>query len=363
MGYKANFEVVLFDFYRWTRKVSGMKKRRKAFGKKPFSNALTKEQEKEVLAFYKPYAKPSLDFHRYFTGVSGVFHASYIPQDILIGYIDPYFNDIIAAKFYDNKTCYDALFHDIPQPRTLLKRVNNIWLDSDNRPLFKEGNTNLSDGVSFSVNIGCFVKEAQKSSGGSGVNYIPPGQFSFQKVLEIANEYNTDVIVQEELVQHEGMARLHQSSLNTLRIYSVLGKNGNTTIYSAVVRMGSGNGKLDNYSAGGLTCGIQSNGRLRKYGYNKTFEKMDRHPTSNIEFSEYEIPNYKEAVGLVKKAHPMIAHFRSVAWDIAIRKDGTPVLIEANLCRGGIDSLQLNNGPLYGEDTIKILNEVFGRNN
>ena len=359
MGYKANFEEKLFDFCRWTHKVSGMKKRINDFKKKPFSNALTKEQEKEVLSFYKPYAKPSLVFHRYFTGVSGVFHASYIPQDLYVGYIDPYFNDILAAKFYDNKTNYDALFHGIPQPRTILKRVNGIWMDGDNSPLY-EGD-DLKKDLRLSIDKGCFVKEAQNTSGGSGVTYIPQGQFSMQKVLEIAKKYKTDIIVQEELIQHEDIARLHASSLNTLRIYSVLGKDGNATIYSAVVRMGAGNAKLDNYSAGGLTCGIQPDGRLRKYGYNKKFEKMECHPTSKVVFENYVIPNYQGAVELIKKAHPMVPHFRSIAWDIAIRQDGVPVLIEANLCRGGIDSLQLNNGPLYGNDTKKILDEVFGK--
>ena len=57
----------------------------------------------------------------------------------------------------------------------------------------------------------------------------------------------------------------------------------------------------------------------------------------------------------------MVPHFRSIAWDIAIDENGTPVLIEANFCRGGIDSLQVNNGPLYGKDTKKILDEVFGK--
>ena len=360
MGYKEKFEEKLFDFCRWTHKVSGMKKRINDFKKKPFSNALTKEQEKEVLSFYKPYAKPSLVFHRYFTGVSGVFYPNYIPQDLYVGYIDPYFNDIIAAKYYDNKTNYDSLFHGIPQPKTLLKRVNGIWTDGDNLPIYSE-NCQQSDDVKLSVNTGCFVKEAQKTAGGSGVTYIPQGQFSFKKVLDIVSQYDTDIIVQEELIQHEAIARLHKDSLNTLRMYSVLGKDGNATIYSAVVRMGAGNAKLDNYSAGGLTCGIQPNGRLRKYGYNKKFEKMECHPTSKVVFSEYEIPNYQGAVELIKKAHPMVSHFRSIAWDIAIRQDGVPVLIEANLCRGGIDSLQLNNGPLYGNDTKKILDEVFGK--
>jgi len=75
----------------------------------------------------------------------------------------------------------------------------------------------------------------------------------------------------------------------------------------------------------------------------------------------YQLPSYDKAVELVKKTHPRIAHFRSVSWDIAIVEDGTPVLIEANLCRGGIDLLQLNNGPLFGDDTKIILDEVFGK--
>ena len=357
MSYKARFEEKLFDFCRWAHKVSGMRKRINDFKKKPFSNALTKEQEKEVLDFYKPYKKPSLFFHRYFTGVSGSFYVSYIPQDLYVGYIDPYFNDILAAKFYDNKTIYDALFHGIPQPKTVLKRVNGIWMAGDNYPVFDADA--LRRECCLSVEGGCFVKEAQTTAGGSGVIYIPKGQFSIQKVMEIVRKYKTDIIVQEELIQHEDIARLHASSLNTLRMYSVLGKDGNATIYSAVVRMGSENAKLDNYSAGGLTCGIQPDGRLRKYAYNKKYEKMECHPTSKVVFEDYVIPNYQGAVDLIKKAHPMIAHFRSIAWDIAIRQDGTPVLIEANLCRGGIDSLQLNNGPLYGNDTKIILDEVF----
>ena len=125
--------------------------------------------------------------------------------------------------------------------------------------------------------------------------------------------------------------------------------------------MGIGDSKLDNYSAGGMTCGIREDGCLRKYCINKKGEKLEAHPTSHTVFEGYRIPSYDKSLALIKKAHPMIAHFRSIAWDIAIDEDGEAVLIEANLCRGGIDSLQVNNSPLYGKDTKKILDEVFGR--
>ena len=208
---------------------------------------------------------------------------------------------------------------------------------------------------------GIFVKEAQTSSGGQGVTYVAESELSVSKILEITRTIKTDVVIQKELRQHKDMAVLNESSVNSLRIYSVLGLNGIVKIYSAVVRMGIDGGKLDNYSAGGVTCGIKDDGTLRKYCYDKYGTKSEEHPSSHVRFEGFVIPSYEQAKQLVYKAHPMIAHYRSIAWDIAIREDGVPVLIEANLCRGGIDSLQVNNGPLYGEDTKKILDEVFGK--
>jgi len=57
----------------------------------------------------------------------------------------------------------------------------------------------------------------------------------------------------------------------------------------------------------------------------------------------------------------MVPHFRLVSWDFAINEEGHPVMIEANLNLGELDFHQLNNGPVFGEDTKKILDEVFGK--
>ena len=357
MGYKANAEKALFDLYRWMRKVSGQKKRIKEFSAKQISGSLTKEQEQQIREFYAPYEVPNMVFHKYFTSVSGKFYPEYIPQDLYIAYIDSHFNDIIAAKYYENKCNYGALFTGIRQPATVLKRVNNIWMDGACNPVLPE---NMDDLLKRNAS-GVFVKEAQVSAGGHGVTYLSDTDATAEQILEIAKKIPTDIIVQAEIRQHEAMAKLNPSSVNSLRIYSVLHKNGEVIVYSAVVRMGVGDNKIDNYSAGGMTCGITEDGHLRKYGYNRLMDQYTEHPTSNISFEGYTIPNYQQAIELVKKSHPMVAHFRSIDWDIAIGEDGDPILIEANMCRGGIDSLQVNNGPLYGKDTKKILDEVFGK--
>lgn len=357
MGFKQKGEKIYQDIYIYIRRASAIKRRVDEFNKKGTPKVLTPDQKKVIREYYAPYKIPNMVFHNYFTERSGEFYPEYIPQDIYVGYIDPYFNDIIAAKYFDNKCLYPALFHRIKQCRNVLMRINGIWTDEEYNPVTPDRIETILE----ESEDGLFVKEAQTTAGGEGVTYLSKDILSFEEIRNIASKYSTDVVVQKELRQHKDIERLNSSSVNTLRIYSVLGQDGVVTVYSAVVRMGIGDSKLDNYSAGGMTCGIREDGCLRKYCINKKGEKLEAHPTSHTVFEGYRIPSYDKSLALIKKAHPMIAHFRSIAWDIAIDEDGEAVLIEANLCRGGIDSLQVNNGPLYGKDTKKILDEVFGR--
>ena len=356
MSLKNKMEQFYENFFDTIRTASAKKTRIKQFRHKSSKNALTKVQIKEVKAFYKPYRIPNMVFHRFFTEKSGIFHANYLPQDIYI-YVDTYLNDLHAAKHIDNKCYYDMFFHNIPQPQLILKRMNGIWMDGAGNVV----NSDMMRTILNSEKDGIFVKEAQVSAGGHGVMFVGSPDEAYDKTIEFSKRFKTDIVIQKKLSQHADFAKINSSSVNSLRIYSILGKDGVTKIYSSVLRMGVGDSKVDNFASGGVSCGIQENGTLRKYAYNKRGERVTEHPTSGIVFEGYPIPSWEKAVALVKRAHPTIAHFRSVSWDIAITENGEPVLIEANLCRGGIDLLQMCNGPLYGDDTTMILDEVFGK--
>lgn len=316
---------------------------------------MTKEQQDAVRKFYAPYKAPNLVFHEYFTEKTGEFYENYIPIDLYVGYIDPYYNDIKAAKYIDNKCYYEYFFHSIPQPDTLVKRVNGLWLNEKNIPVSFE-----QIGAIIAEEEGVFLKECEGTAGGFGVTYISKCDDMLGKLISVSSSISTDIIVQKTIKQHIDMASVNPSSVNSLRIYSILERDGTVHPYSSVFRVGVGETKVDNYSSGGLSIGITEEGYLRKYGYNKKAERFEKHPSTGVTFEHYKLPSYDRAIDLVKKAHVLIPHFRSVSWDIAINEEGMPILIEANLCRGGIDLLQLSNGPLFGRDTKKILDEVFG---
>lgn len=350
MGFKEKGDKLYEDLYDVVRRKSAISRRVNEFKKKTSGGQLTDEQKKETQKFYSQYKTPNLVFHEFFTEKTGEFHVDYIPIDLYVGYIDPYFNNIKEAKYVDNKCYFGTLFHSIPQPVILAKRVNGMWMTGDNQIIPFERIEEL-----ISEEDGVFFKEAQTSAGGHGVTFIQKSANMLSEIKKVAVTTPTDVLIQRRIIQHERMAAINPSSVNTLRVYSVLGLDGSVTNYSTVLRTGVGETKVDNYASGGLSVGVTDDGRLKKYGYNKKGERVEKHPTTGLVFEDYEIPSFNKVIALVQKAHPMVPHFRSVSWDVAISADGSPILIEGNLCRGGIDLLQLSNGPLYGTDTKKYL--------
>ena len=78
-------------------------------------------------------------------------------------------------------------------------------------------------------------------------------------------------------------------------------------------------------------------------------------------FDGFDVPSYDKALSLAILGASLIPHFRLVSWDIAIDVNGDAVLIESNMRKGSINFHQFNNGPLFGDLTEKVLDEVLGK--
>ena len=312
---------------------------------------LTKEQKRQIMDYYKPYFKSKALFHEFYTEKTGKFYVNYIPDDIYYCYIDPFFNDWEKAKYIDNKCIYQNLFPDVLQPEILIKKMNGLWFDSSNNIVSK----NDINRVLVNENE-LFIKQATESEGGHGVFYYNKDNDFWSIVRKIPDK--EDIVVQRVVKQHKRLNDLNNSSVNTIRVLSLLTLSG-VKIYSCILRMGINGSKVDNASSGGITCGITNNGKLKNVAFSKSGKKYFKHPDSNIAFLDYEVPGFKAIVELVLMLHCNIPHFRLVSWDFAVNENERPVLIEANLHYGELDFHQLNNGPIFGDDTCKILEEVF----
>jgi hypothetical protein len=321
-------------------------------------NGVTAQEWKSIKEFYKKYTKVNKVFFDFYTQKTGQFHKNYIPDDIYYCKIDPYFNNWNAAYVLDNKCYYDSwYFKDINMPKTIAKCINGMWSVPQNDEWAFISKEQACELISKQD---CFVKQATLSMGGHGVSKIKEGTPTEEISKQLAL-YGKDIIVQEAVVQSDEMKKLNPHSVNTTRFISLLDKDGSVKVYSTIVRMGINESVVDNASSGGITCGIQPDGRLKPVAYATSGTKYDKHPSTGIAFSDVVIPSYNKIFALVEKLHKRFPYFRLLSWDVAIDKNDEPLLIEVNLYWGELDFHQLNNGPLFGEDTEKILAEVFGK--
>ena len=72
------------------------------------------------------------------------------------------------------------------------------------------------------------------------------------------------------------------------------------------------------------------------------------------------VPGIASAHAMVKKLHPVMGRFRLASWDIAVDEEGEAVLLETNVSLSVISDIQACAGPLFGDQTRKIVEEVFG---
>ena len=163
-----------------------------------------------------------------------------------------------------------------------------------------------------------------------GVIYMDGIQRSIDDLIDAV--LSADYIIQERVVQHERMAALCPSSVNTIRLQTVMDKEGNVIPFGPGVRIGRQGSFVDNWAKGGVFVGIDAEteqlkdiGILKpKYG-----TKVMEHPDTHIPFKGYLIPFYHEAEQMVVELHKRMYRSHSIGWDIAITENG-PVIIEGN---------------------------------
>lgn len=279
------------------------------------------------------------------------FDARYLPLDIQYCFIDDWFNDTRSAWALDDKNFYDLYFHDVNRPKTIARIVTNRFFDENYDNLSIE---HVVERCSECKSV--ILKPAIGKSGGNGIQFwnLNDGKDVLIKLLSERDNF----IIQEVIRQHAEICKIYPYSINTIRIVTCH-YDGKTSVLSSVIRMGVNGNKLDNAGQGGLFCGINEDGSLKKYAYTKTGDAVTSHPQGAV-FSGSRIPNYDKCKELaIRLSNRFIRVSKLISWDLAIGEDGEPILIEVNLCFGGADVHQIANGPLFGDKTEEILNRVF----
>ena len=314
---------------------------------------LSIEEETEVKVYFKSkgYKLKNTYWHRYYKAINGEFHKDYIPYDIFNPRINPRLNQQQQWPALLDKNLSYNLFKEFEQPKRVVQNINGFFYINDKIITLKEA---IKACKSISKQL--VIKPTIESGRGKMVNTftVENSKTSHKElsVKELFKLYKKDFIVQEFLEQSDIISSLNPSSLNTLRVVSYLNNEG-VHILASVLRIGKFGSTTDNFSTGGLFCGILENGRLKGKGYNPNGDILTKTSTG-ILLEDCEIPNYKKVHEMAKSMHYIVPYFKIISWDIAINKNNMPVLIEYNTNKQGID-LQIAAGPLFGKFIDEIL--------
>lgn len=292
---------------------------------------------------------------RYYNGIEreqkGTFDARYIPLDMEACFIDDWFNDTNSAQVIDDKNMYDMYFYDANMPKTVGRIINHSFFDEKYLNISVDA---LIERCSLAKHI--IMKPSVGSMAGHGIVF-----WNEEEGIEVLKKFlleHDNYIIQELIHQHEEINKIYSQSVNSIRIVTCNFK-GKTEVLSAVIRIGQGGNKLDNASQGGLFCGINEDGTLKKFGYSKYGETCTVHPQGAV-FAQCRIPNFDKCKELViNLSNRFLRISKLISWDLAVDEKGEPIIIEVNLCYGGTDIHQIANGPLFGDKTEEVLDCVF----
>ncbi|MDM0551473.1 sugar-transfer associated ATP-grasp domain-containing protein [Clostridium perfringens] len=318
-------------------------------------DSIEDEYKKDIKKYWNKFGvRLSTDWHMWYSSRNKNRDVRYIPEDIFYCYIEPFYNNIKFANAYSDKGLYDLWFPNVSKPKTIIRNVGGVNYNNEGKIISKKEAVNICNNYKRII-----IKANIESGGGRNICFIEENDVFDMKesIIKAIDDFDKDYIVQEILEQNSIIKSINPESVNTIRITTFL-RNSDVYVISSVLRMGVNGSKVDNGAGGGIACGILKNGRLKDVAYDSLGNSYKKHP-QGFKFNTCIIPSYEKVVEIAKREHVKFGHFKIISWDFAIDKDNNPILIEYNLSLQGINFHQMNNGPLFGDLTESVLEEVF----
>lgn len=317
-------------------------------------NPLSSGQKSDIISYYKRLLgkKVPTYWHEYFYSRNETFSVTYIPTCFYHSDIIYRLNNFDLRHAYVDKGIYDIYFPDILRPKTFVKNINGYYYD-DSKPISRE------EAVERCQNLdGAVSKPTQEGMWGSGVKVFSTHDGVLDDgntIMSLMDSYGKNFIIQERIHQHESMALLNPTSLNTLRVLSYRQGNEVFVLY-VVVRIGRKGKSVDNETAGGINADIDlKSGKIKDCAYGTPSEKRIHTTDIGTVLKGFQIPGFDSVIAEVKELHTRLPYFNIVGWDFGIDQEGKPVMIEWNRAP---DLSQTAHGPAFGEMTEVIFNRI-----
>lgn len=321
---------------------------------------LTEEEKQQIKEYWSKYsfAYPNIDYESFktFKNRYGHMDVRHCPGSIRTSFFHKHFVNRSYSVAYQNKALLGRLFEGIAQPTTVVRRINGYYFDENYRHITEQEAINIcSQWIQKGEEL---IVKPNASSGGHNINFITHGDGETEIKAIFSKMGISAFVAQVVLHQSAFMSQFNESSVNTIRINTLLHK-GEAIPLSAIIRVGSSGVRVDNYCSGGSLIGINiETGMCNDWAMANDHSNHAVLPNGLDLRDRQTIPNFDKVKELVIKAHWMIPYIKMISWDIALDENDMPLMIECNFA-GMIQMNEAVSGPMFGPVMDELLDEYL----
>ena len=320
---------------------------------KAINNSLfNKEIEQAYKNKWKEIDKnPSLDYFKIYSTFNNKVDLNYVPDYLYEFPIKNILLDQRYSDYYSDKNLYEKRLPEYSHlfPKVIFRRISGVLYDNNYNYIPKI--------ESFIKNIkqdSLVIKESTDSAGGKGVKFF--NRVDAKHFYETKDGYTViqemnrkkDFVVQEKLIQSTEMAKLNNTSINSVRVVTYRSVSDNKVyVIQSLLRRGETNSFLDNWHSGGSIISINDIGKIADYGYNEKFEQVYHG------IKDFTIPNLNKMYQLAKEIAATEFYHRQISFDFLVDIDEDVKIIEINYSVSPV--VQIICGPVFGKFTDEVI--------
>ena len=349
-----------YDLYMVGRDVKTFKKYRFKKFDKEFYDAY----KNVICPYWKKYGvRPGLHWIKRTYNTTHRLDPRCIPAGIWYRNIIPHFNSVLYERQLQDKNLHHLLFHSLKRPETVFKCMGAEYGNDDLSPIARE------EAYERCLQPGKYIiKPTTDTFEGTGIKVFN-GEDGQESIYALLDRYaGLPFIVQRFVKQHPDLAVFNASTLNTVRLVTLV-LNGEAHIISSILRIGADGKCVDNVALGGYQVTIRPDGSLESTAYtNRKVETAPGEFTFKVEYVDHThtgakfdgafVPSWDKLCQTACEQALRLPYMKLIGWDLGVDEQGDVVLIEFNACPEQNES---TCGPSFGDLTEEVLEEVFLR--
>ena len=296
------------------------------------------------------------DWLRLLTKLSEQEDYRFVPSTVYYGLIERCLNNCNAAGHgVEDKNLMALYVPEDLRAKCVLRYDRGVFFDDKFNAICQKE----ADALLESEGQDLVGKVAAGSSGGHSVELFVGGLGPKRnKRHELSARWIADntlsYVVQEKLVQEPLVSAFNPSSINTCRIMTFRRPwDGHVDVAASMLRLGCSDDIVDNISSGGVSVGIRKTGELNPTGLTSKFGIVDKHPVAGRLLRGFVVPGFDKMCTAACAIAAKIPDFNLLGFDVMIRADGRPCVVEINATSLCAIEVQMS-GPMFGEDSERV---------